>query len=93
MPRFFFDFFDGNNWSKDEVGLELASAEEACVEAFAGARSMWTELLDGRQNPCACAFDVKDQDGRSLFRFDFDELLAAVGSSPVDIRARQSPPP
>ena len=75
MPRFFFDFFDGQTWSADEHGLDLASAEEAYLEAFAGARSMWPELTDGHRDPSGCAFEIRVADGESVFRFDFIELL------------------
>ena len=75
MPRFFFDFFDGQNWSADDQGLDLASAEQAYLEAFAGARGMWGELSDGHRDPSACAFDVRASDGKPVFRFDFAELL------------------
>lgn len=75
MPRFFYDFFDGSTWSKDEVGLDFPSAEQACVEAFEAARGMWRDLADGRRDPSACAFDIKSEGGESLFRFEFSELL------------------
>jgi hypothetical protein len=75
MPRFFFDFFDGQSWSADEHGLDLDSAEQAYLEAFAGARSMWAELSDGHRDPSACAFEVKGTDGKAVLRFDFAELL------------------
>lgn len=88
MQRFFYDFFDGESWSQDDVGLEFESAEQACVEAFAAARSMWPELADGKRDPSACAFEIRDKNGQSLFRFDFRELLGsgfgrAPGHSPV----------
>ena len=75
MPRFFYDFFDGDTWSQDEVGLDFPSAEQACVEAFEAARGMWRDLVDGRRDPTACAFDIKSEGGDSLFRFEFSELL------------------
>lgn len=88
MPRFFYDFFDGQTWSQDDEGIELPSAEQAFVEAFAGARGMWHELVDDRSNPLACAFDIRGEGGQSLFRFDFTELLgrkarASVASLPI----------
>ena len=75
MPRFFYDFFDGDTWSQDEVGLDFPSAEHACLEAFEAARGMWRDLADGRRDPSACAFDIKSDGGESLFRFEFSELL------------------
>ena len=83
MPRFFYDFFDGETWSEDEVGLELASSEQAYLEAFAGARSMWPELIDGKRDPRACAFEIKGENGLELLRFDFTELLGDDGATQV----------
>jgi len=75
MPRFFFDFFDGNTWCEDDDGLELASLEEACMAAFDGARSMWAELLEERRDPLLCAFAIKGSEQQTLMRLGFPELL------------------
>ena len=83
MLRYFFDFFDGATWSQDDVGIELDSAEKAYLEAYEGARGMWAELMDGKRNPGACAFDVRGPDGQSLFRFHFTELLGIKSGAPA----------
>jgi hypothetical protein len=75
MPRFFFDYFDGSGWSEDDVGLEFASAEQAYLGAVAGARGMWPDLMHARTDPLLCAFEIRDEDRRTLFRLDFTELL------------------
>jgi hypothetical protein len=75
MAEFYFHFFDGEQWSKDSAGIELASAEDAYIEAVAGAREMWPELLASRCNPTRCAFEITDRDGSPLFRVEFAELL------------------
>lgn len=75
MALFFFHFFDGQAWSEDEHGLELATAEQAYLEAIATARSMWGELLTNRVDPSRCAFEIADQRGLILFRIEFSELL------------------
>lgn len=75
-------FFDGRGWSEDDEGLELACAEDAYLEAFAGARSMWSELIEARQDPNACAFHVKGEDGALLFRLGFSELIENCVDAP-----------
>ena len=75
MPRFFYDFFDGDAWHEDDVGLDLASAEQAYLEAFDGARSMWPDLIEARRDPRRCVFEVRAAGRELLFRFDFTETL------------------
>ncbi len=75
MALFFFHFIDGDDRCEDEIGIELASAETAYLEAIAGAQGMWAELLANRRNPSRCAFEIADRQGNKLFRIDFSELL------------------
>ena len=82
MARFFFHFFDGEAYSYDEVGLELASAEDAYLEAVSAAGEMWQELLVERQNPLRCAFEITGEDGPTLFRVEFVELLDSAQPYP-----------
>ena len=90
MPRFFFDFFDGQTWADDNVGIDLPSSEQAYLEAFAGARGMWSELIGARCDPMACAFAIRGDDGQPLFRLAFSELVECcwVGGSPAPATAR-----
>ena len=75
MAHFFFHFCDGDSRSRDELGLELDTAEQAYLEAFAAAKSMWPELLGARCNPLDCAFEVTDAHDALLFRLPFAELV------------------
>jgi hypothetical protein len=77
MAQFFFHFFDGKSRSRDELGLELDTAEQAYLEAFGAAQAMWPELLAARSNPLDCAFDVTDANDAVLFRLPFAELVDA----------------
>ena len=77
MAHFFFHFCDGESQARDEVGLEFETAEQAYLEAFATARSMWPELLAARCNPLDCFFNVTDASGAVLFRLPFTELFDA----------------
>jgi hypothetical protein len=81
MPTYFFHFFDGNSRSEDDMGLELASAEAAYLEAFAAARAMWAELLADRRDPTRCAFEIADETGAILYRVGFSEVLESCRQS------------
>lgn len=75
MTRFFFHFFDGKSLSADETGVGLATVEDACLEASATALEMWPELVADRISPLDCAFDIANERGEVLLRFEFSELL------------------
>jgi len=77
MAQFFFHFFDGRSRARDELGLELATAEQAYLEAFTAAQAMWPELLAARCNPLDCVFEVTDANDAVLFRLPFAELVDA----------------
>ena len=77
MAHFYFHFSDGESQTRDELGLELDTAEQAYLEAFATTRSMWPELLAARCNPLDCSFEVADANGAVLFRLPFSELFDA----------------
>lgn len=78
MPLFFFHFIDGADRQEDDIGIEKASAEDAYLEAMAGAKGMWADLLTSRRNPLRCAFDVCDAAGESLFVVRFAELIESL---------------
>jgi hypothetical protein len=67
MPRFFFDHRDGNDFIRDDDGLELASVENAREEATSGLAGIVRDTL-----PCAIgreiAVEVSDENQRPLFR-------------------------
>ena len=81
MPLFYFHFFDGETLEPDDFGVEFASTEEACLEAFAAAREMWGELLRTRRDPSRCAFDIGNEAEDILLRVNFSELTDACGGS------------
>jgi hypothetical protein len=77
MAHFFFHFSDGESRARDEIGLELETVEQAYLEAFETARSMWPELLGARCNPLDCLFEVTDASDAVMFRLPFSELVDA----------------
>ncbi len=74
MSRFYFDFRQGNDFVPDSEGTELVSTDQAYLEAFEGAREMWSELLKQRQDPRRCRFEVRDAQGALLFVLPFLEV-------------------
>ena len=82
MPRFFFHFHDGTSQTLDDTGVEFGSAEEAYLGAFGAARDMWPELIDARQDPMGCAFEIADAQGAALFQLPFAETLESCQISP-----------
>jgi hypothetical protein len=75
VARFYFHFFDGKSLSVDETGVSLATVEHACLEASATAMEMWPELVAEKISLIDCAFDIADEHGVVLLRFEFNELL------------------
>jgi hypothetical protein len=75
MPRFFFDFRQGDDYTPDTDGNEFASTEQAYLEAMEAAREMWSELLRKRRDPTRCGFEVRDAKGNLLFLFPFQEVM------------------
>ena len=77
MPEFFFHFLDGDTRDDDLIGMEFASAEHAYLEAVAGARGLWTDMLADGRAPSRCAFEIGDSHGAILFHIDFAEAMKA----------------
>jgi hypothetical protein len=75
MPRFFFDFREGNSLSPDDEGIEFASLEEAYLEAFRSAQDIAAERLRERCDPFDCAFTITDAAGQELIVLPFKEIL------------------
>lgn len=75
MPLFYFHFWDGENFSLDDLGIELPGADFAYVEAAKAAQAMWSELLSERHDPQACRFHVEDASGAEIFDLRFSELM------------------
>ena len=73
MPLFFFHVCNGNGFTEDEEGRELADEAEARVAALAGARDiMAEEMRSGQLNP-ASFIEVEDSEHRHLFTLAFSE--------------------
>ena len=78
MPQFFFHFRDETGLHLDELGCEFPDMETAYLEAFAGAKGLWTEMLHQKRDPRTASFEVTDSAGHVLFDLPFSEVLTSA---------------
>ena len=83
MTRYFFDFRQNGNTMADTVGCEFEAAEDAYLEAFKAALEMWPGLLQQRQDPRRCYFEIRDESGNVLFMLPFGEVLESCQDQPA----------
>jgi hypothetical protein len=73
MPRFYFHICNGDGFTEDEEGLELADDIAARAFALVNARDiMAAEMRAGQLNP-ASFIEVEDADHQHLFTLPFSE--------------------
>ena len=77
MTRFFFDFVQTGQRTKDAEGIELPDVEQAYLEAFKAGQEMWSELLKQRRDPRRCFFEVRNGAEEILFVFPLQEVVDA----------------
>ena len=75
MPRFYFDYRQGEEPVRDMQGIELASTEAAYLEVCEAVQEMWSDLLKKRCDPRRCRFEVRDTNRELLFIFPFQEVI------------------
>lgn len=76
MPQFFFHLRGGaDGLDLDEIGVNLANAEAAYLEAFQAAQDMAREWLAKGRNPRGCVFEVVTASGELVFELPFSEAL------------------
>jgi hypothetical protein len=68
MPRYFFDFHDGDASSVDEEGLLLDTSATAKQQATATLGAIAREALEVARNPYDARVEVRDEQGRRLLR-------------------------
>ena len=83
MHRFYFHLWLGDRHEFDDIGTELASAEEAYMQAFHAAQDSWIELIRARRDPRRHRFDVTDESGHVLFELPFVEVISNGRSNAV----------
>lgn len=77
MPRYFFDFRQGNEHCPDAEGSDFPDVERAYLEAYRAALDMWSDLLKQRRDPRRCAFEVRNEARELLFTLPLQELVDA----------------
>jgi hypothetical protein len=75
MPRYFFDFRQGNEICTDREGIEFPGVEQAYLETYRAALDMWSDLLKQRRDPRRCAFEVRDEKRQLLFTLPLQEVV------------------
>ncbi|MFN3388130.1 MAG: DUF6894 family protein [Allosphingosinicella sp.] len=75
MPRFFFHIRNGNGFTRDEEGCELADVDAARDVAGRGIRSLLAEEVHEGSIDLRGAINVTDEAGEPLFSMRFDEAL------------------
>jgi hypothetical protein len=66
MPRFYFDFSEGDSHSEDDEGTELPDLDEARAEAIEALVAMGKDYRERVAR--GLAVNVRDKTGKHLFR-------------------------
>jgi uncharacterized protein DUF6894 len=81
MPRFFFDYRDGNGLvERDEDGIGVPSIETAYKVALQAAVEMYEEAREKGWNATDHSFEVRDETGRILLVIPLAEALPRLQS-------------
>lgn len=75
MPKFFFNFRNGNGIAKDELGVDLPSLEDARQAALDSAREMVAESVKTNSSSPVEAVIVTDEVGRELLTIRANDVL------------------
>jgi hypothetical protein len=75
MPKFFFNFRNGNTIAKDELGVDFPSLEDARQAALGSAREMVAESIRTNSSRPVEAVIVTDEGGRELLTISARDVL------------------
>jgi hypothetical protein len=76
MARYYLHIWKGEVLEcEDKEGAEVASLEDAYLEAFASAQELWNDLIRRHRDPRQFAFVITDADGVALTELPFGEIL------------------
>ena len=75
MPKFFFNFRNGEIIAKDEVGIALPSLEDARQAALDSARELVAENVKANSKTPVEAVIVTDELGRELLTISAKDVL------------------
>jgi hypothetical protein len=85
MPKYFFHICNGNGFTEDEEGAELADEAAARARAVLSARDVMASELRSGELDLTSFIEVENEERKLLFTLTFADA--------VQIRARHSPPP
>jgi hypothetical protein len=91
MPRYFFNYRDGDKSAEDLEGTELADEPASVIEAMISAKEIIAQALaSGRPVPRDAEFSVTDSEHRQLYVFPFslaaDQPTDTIRSSNLSLR-------
>jgi hypothetical protein len=75
MPRYFFHVCNGDGFTEDEVGTELADFDAAKAEAIRTARVIMGDELQLGQMNLASFVEIEDEAGQLLCTVTFPEAV------------------
>ena len=91
MPRYYFDFHDGEHFTCDDEGVECMDFKAAQHAAIAVLPNIaWDELPDGNRRDFTVK--VRDESGRSLFQASLS-LVAERRDGGAEDRHEDGQPP
>jgi hypothetical protein len=84
MMRYFFDIFDGDHWTRDDIGVECASDRRARHQAVLALTELARELLpsDGSTKEFVIRVRLKDELAFSV-RLSFDTSSGPALTDPT----------
>jgi hypothetical protein len=75
MERYFFHICNGNGFTEDEEGLELADEEAARREAYRGARDVMAADVQRGELDLSSFIEVENHNHELLFTLMFQDAL------------------
>ena len=91
MPRYFFDVFDGEKLTRDEIGIELAGLEQVRIAAIDALPDIARdELPNGDQR--LFSVEARDQENRVVFKASLNFKAEWADHTPKGRPRRKAPP-
>lgn len=81
MPMFYFHLRTPRGLERDEVGIDIASAEAAYLEAARAIPDLAVELLRAGESPSRYTFEVRNEVGQLVWEIGFHEVLGRITAS------------
>ena len=79
MPRFYMHVLNGDGWTRDKEGVELADLAAALGEALKGARDLMASEVQAGTLDLSALIAIGDERGREVHRLLFSDALTVTG--------------